>query len=47
MVKGKENPANEFDLLEIVENTPVDQVTYPHDHPQFAGGALGACNAGA
>jgi len=46
VVKGKENPANEFDLLEIVENTPVDQVTYPHDHPQFAGGALGACNAG-
>ena len=46
VVKGKENPANEFDLLEIVEKTPVDQVTYPHDHPQFAGGALGACNAG-
>lgn len=47
VVKGKENPDNEFDLLEIVEKTPVDQVTYPHDHPQFAGGALGACNAGA
>lgn len=46
VVKGKENPDNEFDLLEIVEKTPVDQVTYPHDHPQFAGGALGACNAG-
>jgi branched-chain amino acid transport system substrate-binding protein len=28
VVKGKENPDNEFDLLEIVEVTPVDQVTY-------------------
>jgi ABC-type branched-subunit amino acid transport system substrate-binding protein len=47
VVKGKENPESEFDLLEIVEITPVDQVTYPHDHPQFAGGALGSCNNGA
>jgi ABC-type branched-subunit amino acid transport system substrate-binding protein len=47
VVKGKENPENEFDLLEIVEVTPVDQVTYPADHPQFAGGALGTCNPGA
>ncbi len=47
VVKGKENPDNEFDLLEIVEVTPVDQVTYAPDHPQFAGGELGACNPGA
>ena len=47
VVKGKENPENEFDLLEIVEVTPVDQVTYAADHPQFAGGELGTCNPGA
>jgi ABC-type branched-subunit amino acid transport system substrate-binding protein len=47
VVKGKENPESEFDLLEIVEITPVDQVTYPPDHPQFAGGSLGSCNNGA
>jgi hypothetical protein len=47
VVKGKENPESEFDLLEIVEITPVEQVTYPHDHPQFAGGSLGSCNNGA
>jgi ABC-type branched-subunit amino acid transport system substrate-binding protein len=47
VVKGKENPENEFDLLEIVEITPVEQVTYAPDHPQFAGGALGTCNPGA
>ena len=46
VVKGKENPANEFDLLEVVEVTPVDKVTYAHDHPMFAGGNLGTCNAG-
>lgn len=47
VVRGKENPDNQFDLVEQVEVTPVDQVTYPPDHPQFAGGELGACNAGA
>ncbi|HBS49264.1 MAG TPA: branched-chain amino acid ABC transporter substrate-binding protein [Rhodobacteraceae bacterium] len=47
VVKGKENPTSEFDLLEIVEVTPAAQVTYPPDHPQFAGGALGTCNNGA
>ncbi len=46
VVKGKENPQSEFDLLEIVEKTPVDQVTYAPDHPQFAGGSLGTCNNG-
>ncbi|WP_339696469.1 substrate-binding protein [Celeribacter baekdonensis] len=46
VVRGKENPTSEFDLLEIVEVTPAAQVTYPVDHPMFAGGALGDCNAG-
>ena len=46
VVRGKENPENEFDLVEIVEVTPVEQVTYPPDHPQFAGGDLGTCNPG-
>jgi branched-chain amino acid transport system substrate-binding protein len=47
VVRGKENPENEFDLVEIVEVTPTEQVTYPADHPMFAGGDLGTCNAGA
>jgi len=46
VVQGKENPDNEFDLLEVVEVTPVDQVIYEPDHPMFAGGNLGTCNAG-
>ena len=49
VVKGKENPESEFDLLEVVEVTPVDQVIYPADHPQMGGAAatLGECNPGA
>ncbi|WP_424987784.1 substrate-binding protein [Microbulbifer sp. S227A] len=47
VVRGKDNPTSEFDLLEIVEVTPAAQVTYPADHPMFAGGQLGACNPGA
>jgi len=47
VVKGKENPTSEFDVLEVVEVTPRAQVEYPVDHPMFAGGALGACNPGA
>ncbi len=47
VVRGKENPENEFDLVEIVEVTPRAQVEYPEDHPMFAGGALGECNPGA
>ncbi|MEO1746127.1 MAG: substrate-binding protein [Pseudomonadota bacterium] len=47
VVRGKENPTSDFDLLEIVEVTPAEQVTYAPDHPQFAGGELGSCNAGA
>ena len=47
VVRGKETPDDEFDLVEIVEVTPAEQVTYPPDHPQFAGGNLGECNPGA
>ena len=47
VVKGKENPTSEFDLLEIVEVTPRAQVEYAPDNPMFAGGQLGSCNPGA
>ncbi|SDZ22586.1 amino acid/amide ABC transporter substrate-binding protein, HAAT family [Jannaschia faecimaris] len=47
VVKGKENPTSEFDLLEIVEITPRAKVEYAVDHPDFAGGDLGECNPGA
>ncbi|AZQ67424.1 ABC transporter substrate-binding protein [Silicimonas algicola] len=49
VMKGKEAPANEFDLLEIVDVTPVAQVEYPADHPMFGGAeaTLGECNPGA
>ena len=47
VVKGAENPTNAYDTLEIVEVTPVEQVTYAPDHPMFAGGELGKCNPGA
>ena len=46
VVRGKENPESEFDLLEVVEVTPRAQVEYAPDHPMFAGGALGECNDG-
>ena len=49
VVKGKENPESEFDLLEVVEVTPVDQVMYEPDHEQMGGAdaSLGECNNGA
>ena len=47
VMKGAENPTNQYDTLEIVEVTPVEQVTYDPDHPMFAGGDLGECNPGA
>ena len=47
VVKGKDNPTSEFDLLEVVEVTPAEQVTYAPDHEMFAGGNLGTCNSGA
>ena len=43
VVKGKENPTSEFDLLEIVEVTPAAKVTYD---ASIFGGELGTCNAG-
>ena len=47
VVKGKEEPQSEYDLLEVVQITPRAQVEYPVDHPDFAGGELGNCNPGA
>ncbi len=52
VVRGKEKPSSEFDLLEVVEVTPVEKVTYPWDHPQMRDGqgnpvAIGKCNSGA
>ncbi len=47
VMKGKENPTNQFDILELVEITPTAQVWYEPDHPMFAGGDLGKCNPGA
>ncbi|WP_109464006.1 substrate-binding protein [Albibacillus kandeliae] len=47
VVRGAENPSDEFHLVEIVEVTPVAQVWYEPDHPMFAGGELGQCNPGA
>jgi len=46
VVKGKDNPSSQFDLLEVVEVTPRAQVEYAVDHPMFAGGDLGTCNNG-
>ena len=49
VMKGKDSPTNEYDTLEIVEVTPVEQVTYAPDHPMFGGpeASLGECNNGA
>ena len=49
VMKGKDNPTNEYDTLEIVEVTPVAQVLYPPNHPMFGGdeATLGTCNSGA
>ena len=49
VMRGKENPTNQFDTLEIVDQTPVAQVTYAPDHPMFGGAeaSLGECNPGA
>jgi len=44
VVKGNENPTSQFDLLEVVEQVPTEQVTYD---PAIFGGELGQCNAGA
>jgi len=47
VVRGKEKPTSDFDLLEVVEKTPVAKVWYEPDNAMFAGGELGTCNAGA
>ncbi|MEL6196686.1 MAG: substrate-binding protein [Pseudomonadota bacterium] len=47
VVKGNENPTSQFDLLEVVDTASTEAITYPHDHPMFAGGNLGTCNPGA
>lgn len=49
VVRGAQNPTTDYDTLEIVEITPVAQVTYPPNHPLFGGdeASLGACNSGA
>ena len=43
-MRGKENPTSEYDLLEVVEITPVDQVIYD---ASIFGGELGGFNNGA
>ncbi|WP_104018811.1 substrate-binding protein [Roseovarius nitratireducens] len=49
VVRGAQNPTNQYDTLEIVEVTPTDQVMYAPDHPMFGGkeASLGKCNPGA
>ena len=46
VVKGKENPSSQFDVLEVVEVTPVAQVTYDPTDAAFGGAdaSLGPCN---
>ncbi|MBN9670350.1 substrate-binding protein [Roseibium aggregatum] len=46
VVKGKENPSSQFDLLEVVEITPRAQVEYAPDMEDVKGD-LGTCNNGA
>ena len=46
VMKGKEDPTNQYDILEIVETTPVDKLWYEPDNEMFAGGDLGKCNPG-
>ncbi len=43
VVKGKENPTNKFDVLEVVEVTPREQVQY---EASLLGGELGPYNNG-
>jgi ABC-type branched-subunit amino acid transport system substrate-binding protein len=49
VMKGAENPTTQYDTLEVVEVTPVEQVTYAPNHPMFGGdeASLGECNNGA
>ncbi len=47
VVRGKETPKDEYDILEVVQEVPAKEVWYEPDHPMFAGGELGKCNNGA
>lgn len=49
VMKGKENPTNQYDTLELVEVTPRAQVEYAANHAMFGGdeASLGKCNPGA
>ena len=49
VMKGADNPTTPYDTLEVVEVTPVEQVTYAPNHPMFGGdeASLGECNNGA
>lgn len=42
VVKGNENPTSKFDLLEVVQEVPVEQITYPAEK---LGGDLGSSAA--
>jgi ABC-type branched-subunit amino acid transport system substrate-binding protein len=44
IMRGKENPANDFDLLELVDVAPAEAVTFD---PKIFGRELGSCNLGA
>ena len=48
VMKGKDNPATQYDILEVVEVTPRAQVEYAPNHPMFGGdeATLGECNDG-
>ena len=48
VVRGAQNPSSAYDTLEIVEITPVKQVTYAPNHKMFGGNdaSLGTCNSG-
>ena len=48
VVRGAQNPSTQYDTLEIVEITPVEQVMYSPDNPMFGGkeASLGECNPG-
>ncbi|MGC9371296.1 MAG: substrate-binding protein [Paracoccaceae bacterium] len=48
VMKGKDNPSTQYDILEVVEVTPRAQVEYASNHPMFGGddATLGECNDG-
>ncbi len=43
VVQGNENPSSDFDVLEVVQEVPTEQVMYD---PSLFGGELGSCNPG-